>query len=94
VLWAGLDPAGPLVALKAEIDRALGPDPESAGRGFSPHVTLARFKERPGAAADAFLGGHQTLAAGPFPVEAFHLYESQLGPGGARHRIVRTYALG
>ncbi len=43
VLWLGLEPPTPLRALKSAIDAALGPDPESAQRGFSPHLTLARL---------------------------------------------------
>jgi RNA 2',3'-cyclic 3'-phosphodiesterase len=85
VLWAGVAPPEPLLTLRAAIDEALGPDPEAAARGFSPHVTLARFRDRPGPELPAFLEAHARLASEPFPVDAFHLYESQLGPRGARH---------
>ena len=81
VLWAGLAPAEPVRALKqaidAVIDAVLGPDPESASHGFSPHVTLARFKEPPAPEPLAhFLQQHRLLSSEPFAIESFQLYES------------------
>jgi 2'-5' RNA ligase len=87
VLWAGIAPAPALVALKAAIDGALGPDTE--GRPYTPHVTLARLDQAPAAALGAFLDRHRALAGAPFPVTAFHLYESR---GGA-YTILRSFAL-
>jgi RNA 2',3'-cyclic 3'-phosphodiesterase len=94
VLWLGLHPPVPLQALKLAIDAVLGPDPEAAQRGFSPHLTLARFPSRPHREWDEFLARHADLAAGPFPVAGFHLYRSTLRPEGALHEIVETYPLG
>lgn len=93
VLWAGVAPQEPLVALKAEIDRALGPDPEAADRGFSPHLTLARFRDNPGKALAGYLERHAAFASPAWPVEAFHLYRSHLGAQGAVHEILQSYPL-
>lgn len=94
VLWAGVDPPGPVAALKDALDAALGPDPESADRAFSPHVTLARFKEPPPPDALArFLEQHRALASAPFPLDAFHLYESRTLPGGPVYIPLATYPL-
>lgn len=93
VLWAGVNPHEPLQALKAAIDEALGPDPEAAERGFSPHLTLARFRDPPGPALPRYLAEHAAFATPPFTVAEFHLYQSFLGPERARHEVVETVRL-
>lgn len=95
VLWLGLEPPAPLQALKLAIDAVLGPDPEAAQRGFSPHLTVARLMDSKSRRdLDGFLAKHAGLAAGPFPVSGFHLYRSTLRPEGALHEIVESYSLG
>jgi 2'-5' RNA ligase len=93
VLWAAVAPPGPVVALKDAIDAQLGPDPETAERGFHPHVTLARFRDRPGRELGPYLAAHAAFATPPFTVDAFHLYRSTLGSDGARHERVASYGL-
>jgi 2'-5' RNA ligase len=93
VLWVGIAPAAPVLALKAAIDGLLGPDPESAERGFSPHVTLARFKEAPGPALGELLERHRALASPPWTVDAVRLYESRTTREGAVYTPLATYAL-
>jgi 2'-5' RNA ligase len=93
VLWLGLDPPEPLAALKHAVDGVLGPDPETAKRGFSPHLTLARFPTRPRNDLDTFLGEHAGFDGGRFMVNNFHLYRSTLRPQGALHEIVESYPL-
>jgi RNA 2',3'-cyclic 3'-phosphodiesterase len=94
VLWAGVTPPAPLVGLKNGIDDVLGPDPEAAGRGFSPHVTLARFKEPPAPAAlSRFLEEHRSFRLDPFAVDTFSLYESRTQPGGAVYTALARYPL-
>lgn len=93
VLWAGVAPEAPLAALKHAIDAELGPDAEADARGFHPHVTLARFRTRPGPDLAAYLAAHAAFATPPFPVDAFHLYRSTLGPDGALHEVIATYPL-
>jgi 2'-5' RNA ligase len=94
VLWLGLTPPAPLQSLKLALDAVLGPDPEAAQRGFSPHLTLARLNTRPGHDLDDFQARHGELSVGPFPVADFHLYRSTLRPQGALHEIVESYGLG
>jgi RNA 2',3'-cyclic 3'-phosphodiesterase len=98
VLWAGVTPHEPLQALKAavdaEVDQVLGPDAEAARRGFSPHLTLARFSDRPGPALARFLTQHADFQIAPFSVAAFHLYQSFLGGERARHEVLETVTLG
>jgi len=93
VLWAGVTPAEPVAALKAAIDAVLGPDPEADERGFSPHLTLARFREDPRAALDGYLGAHAGFASAAWPVDRFYLYRSTLGSDGAHHEILQRYPL-
>lgn len=93
VLWLGLDPTLPLVQLKHEIDACLGPDTQREGQGFSPHLTLARFTEKPDATLTQFLSRHQSYSGPRWPVACFKLYQSTLLSNGAVHGLVATYAL-
>jgi 2'-5' RNA ligase len=93
VLWAGVVPEEPACALKKAIDDVLGPDPEAAERGYSPHLTLARFRDDPGPALTRFLDEHAGFASAGWPVDSFHLYRSTLGRDGAHHEIVESYSL-
>jgi RNA 2',3'-cyclic 3'-phosphodiesterase len=93
VLWLGFDPPEPLQTLKYAIDAVLGPDPETAKRGFSPHLTLARFPTRPHHDLDRFLAEHAGFDDGSFLASNFHLYRSTLRPEGALHEIVESFPL-
>jgi 2'-5' RNA ligase len=93
VLWLGLDPAEPLVHLKRAIDDALGPDTERPGQEFSPHLTLARFTEKPDPTLTRFLSQHRTYHGGRFRVACLKLYQSTLHSSGAVHEVVATYPL-
>jgi len=82
--WCGIDAPG-LAELAANIDSAtaaLGIAPER--RAFSPHLTLARIKERadlqPLREAIAAL---PTLEFGAFQAQGFFLYQSKLRPTGS-----------
>jgi 2'-5' RNA ligase len=76
ILWAGVAPQEPVRELARRIDLALGPDPESASRGFHPHITLARLGEPHGDELPQFLLAHRDLARPPWTVDRFALYES------------------
>jgi 2'-5' RNA ligase len=94
VLWAGVSPAEPVRALKQAIDGVLGPDLEAAAQEFSPHVTLARFKEPP--ATDPltrFLQQHRSFSGDLFPVESFQLYDSRTLPAGPVYTVRASYPL-
>jgi 2'-5' RNA ligase len=92
VLWAGVSPEAPVQGLKSAIDVALGPD-EEAARGFHPHLTLARFRDPPGPALAQYLAAHEGFATLPWTADAFLLYRSTLGTGGAQHQVLRRYPL-
>jgi 2'-5' RNA ligase len=67
----------------------LGYRPEA--RGFTPHTTLARFPPQPQA------GGWEPDVAVPreeFLIEQCVLYQSLLGPGGARYVALASTAFG
>lgn len=94
VLAAAVGPVPELHALQAEIERRvveLGFTPEN--RPFRPHITLARLKQVPTAAVRSFLQRHRDFALTPFPVRAFHLYESHLHPDGARYEMLHRFPL-
>lgn len=95
VLWAGI-PANPLlIALHAAVGAALkqtGYQPEE--RPYSPHITLARFKEAPSALTlRQYLDNHRQFHVDSFPVEQFILYRSTLAPGGAIYQHEHVYPL-
>jgi len=62
------------------------------GRKFTPHVTLARFK---GQRVDLghYLEANGAFSSGPFPVEAFTLFESRMGHGGSHYEALSEYPL-
>jgi len=94
-LWAGVAPSEPLAFLQQKIRSALS----RAGfpgekRKFAPHVTIAYLNGVTQDAAARFTAMHNLFAVGPFPVDAFHLYESHLGGEAAHYEILETYLLG
>lgn len=92
VFWCGIEAPG-LEALAADIDRvtaALGIASEA--RAFSPHLTLARIKERldlqPLREAVA---AQPSLDFGRFNARGFFLYQSKLRPTGSVYTKLREY---
>lgn len=81
VLWAGLEPSPPLLALARNLDAAVrrrGFPPDA--HGFSPHITLARAKGAP-----ARLEGPldpERPRFGEQEVDEIVVMESQLSPRG------------
>jgi 2'-5' RNA ligase len=84
VFWCGIDAPG-LAELAGDTDRAtaaLGVAPET--RAFSPHLTLARIKERLNLQPlREAIAGLPELEFGDFAAAGFYLYHSQLRPGGS-----------
>jgi len=92
-LWAGVESNPALTLLQSKIEKAVqraGFAPE--GRKFTPHVTLARFK---GQRVDLghYLEANGAFSSGPFPVEAFTLFESRMGHGGSHYEALSEYPL-
>lgn len=94
VLWAGVDPVDPVVALRNRVESLLvrlGLEPE--GRAFSPHVTLARLRDTPVARLTTYLADNALFTSSGFEVDSFHLYSSILSNNGAIHQIEASYPL-
>lgn len=86
VFWCGIEAAG-LDALAASTDQAMAAlGIGSENRPFSPHLTLARIKERldlqPLREAIAAL---PPLDFGAFEADRFFLYQSKLSPSGSKY---------
>ena len=94
VLWVGINRNDTLIRLASEVEQRLvgiGLQPER--RSFSPHITIARFRDTsPHKAAD-YLTRNSLFKTEAFPVEEFYLYSSTLTPKGAVHRREATYLL-
>ncbi|MBI5136159.1 MAG: RNA 2',3'-cyclic phosphodiesterase [Nitrospirae bacterium] len=93
-LWTGADGGDALHTLFARVSRALegaGIAPE--GRKYMPHVTLARLSGTPPTRVAGYMQHHAAFTVPPFPVTAFHLYESTLTAKGALHRKAASYPL-
>jgi 2'-5' RNA ligase len=94
VLWIGMEESEPLRGLQQEVELALisvGVHPEE--RKFSPHITIARLRETPPAKVASLVERQRLFSAGPFPVEEFYLYSSDITHGGAIHKREATYRL-
>ncbi len=92
VLWIGLgDPEGLLTTVAGALDEgftSLGYRAEK--RGFTPHLTLARFREivRVEALPDIDLPDLD-----PWLVDRLSLYRSHLSPRGATYELLEEYPL-
>ncbi|HEV2597790.1 RNA 2',3'-cyclic phosphodiesterase [Sphingopyxis sp.] len=93
MIWAKVEPHGPLAALHRKVDQLLarvGVAPET--RSFIPHVTMARLNRASGPVA-SFLASNSDLASPTFLFDHVILYESELGHGGSRYHPVARYPL-
>ncbi|MEY4270192.1 MAG: hypothetical protein RLZZ58_1408 [Pseudomonadota bacterium] len=94
MVWAGIDPFAALHALHRKVDQAclrVGIAPDN--RAFQPHITVARLNRGCGPIAP-FVALNNDLRSVGFTFDAFTLFESELGHGGARYHPVARYALG
>lgn len=95
VLWVGLeDPENSMAALAKALDEALSDDFPPEKRGFTPHLTVARF-DPPTDLSEAAseLEGFR-IEARPFRVSKLLLYQSHLSPRGARYEVLEEFPLG
>jgi 2'-5' RNA ligase len=95
VLWVGIERNEPLMRLAEKTEHILvektGLNPEQ--RKFSPHITIARFREPAPAKVADYLARHSSFRTSTFPVDELHLYSSTLTSAGAEHHREATYAL-
>lgn len=92
-LWAGVAPNPALDRLQKKVERAcqaagLAPEP----RKFAPHVTLARLGSGAQRTSE-WLARNGALAAPPWRVDAFALYQSTLGTGGSIYTPLAEWPL-
>jgi RNA 2',3'-cyclic 3'-phosphodiesterase len=88
VLWLGLEVAAPVLALQASCEAAA----VTAGfraeeRGFKPHLTLGRWRDR------ASLPALPEVDLGEMTLDTLTLFRSDLLPRGARHVPIATFEL-
>jgi len=94
VLWAGVKSHPFLHQLRQQVDDfLLTVQPELELKPFVPHLTLARCREAPPVAVAHWLKRHRHFIAPVWPVGAFHLMSSELGPTGAAHQVRKKYPL-
>lgn len=95
VLWVGIDSNGVLPRLAEKVERTLvernGIPPDQ--RKFSPHITIARFRDRHPSGIAEYLEKNGTFHTDAFPVTEFHLYSSTLTRNGAIHVKEASYPL-
>lgn len=107
IFWAGIHAGEELPALAAAIDAAAEPLGFEREKGpYKPHLTLSRSGSgrphpKPGDRTNPkFERLQQVLAQHPQPefgtmtAREFFLYESKLGPGGAKYFKIARYPLG
>lgn len=95
ILWVGVEKSEALVQLRSKVEGAVvraGLPPEK--RKFAPHVSIARLRNTPIAKVGNYLTAYGLFRAGPFPVEEFCLFSSQLGAKRAVYCLEETYPLG
>jgi 2'-5' RNA ligase len=94
VFWCGIEAPG-LDALAADTDHATAAlGIESEKRAFSPHLTLARIKERLDLQPlRESIAGLPSLEFGSFEAPSFFLYRSQLRPTGSVYTKLAEFPL-
>lgn len=93
-LWVGAEPEPALVRLHDKVEAAVvraGLKPE--GRKFKPHITLARFKSRPGPRLGDYLSHNSLFRLPPFEVNNFVLFSSFLSSSGSIYTEEAAYEL-
>ena len=95
VLWLGLeDDEGSLPALAKALDAELEENFPPEKRGFTAHLTVARF-DPPSDLSEAAgeMEGFR-VDTRPFRVSKLLLYQSHLSPRGARYEVLEAFPLG
>ena len=94
VLWVGIQSGTELAALASAVDTAMASlGFEQEKRAFTPHVTLARFKEGSRTQNVSAAMPESNPSFGTMTATQFHLYESKLSPKGASYTKLASFAL-
>jgi len=94
-LWVGVETNPSLMQLQQRIEHRLhriGFPAET--RKYTPHVTLARFKENPKSRIGHFIAGNSLFRSEPITVTGFSLFSSLLGRTGPVYQEEARYPLG
>ncbi len=95
VLWVGIERSDSLMSLAEKTEQVLveknGIEPEN--RKFSPHITIARFRESSPAKVADYLARNSSFRTETFLVDSFYLYSSTITSAGAIHRREASYFL-
>ena len=94
VLVARISEDPGLMALQVQVDDLASElDFKEDRKSFNPHVTVARFSRTSPQQVRGYLKNHGEFRIEPFVVNEFRLYESELSPEGAIHRVIQSYPL-
>ncbi len=93
VLWVGLDDESSLLTkIAADLDQAFEPlGYPTESRGFTPHLTLCRFKIP--VPLKGGLPEIDTAPLEPFAIDSIELVRSHLSPKGARYEVLKEFPL-
>ncbi len=96
VIWIGVHAEAALNQLQAKVEQTIRRCGfVEADHPFSPHITLARFREAPSRElVERYFERHQHIKTEVFPVDWFVLYSSQLTPSGSIYTRESLYRLG
>ncbi len=96
VVWAGVEASPNLAELARDVDQRvsrLGIAAET--REFRPHLTLARFKSEDGLPRlREEIKKLEPFDFGSMQASEFYLFQSQLGPGGAKYTKLANFPFG
>ena len=94
VLWVGIESGPELGTLATAADKELATIGfEREKRSFTPHVTLARFKEGGKTGNVSSVLPASSPSFGTMTATEFHLYESKLSPKGASYFKLADFVL-
>ncbi|MDR2461266.1 MAG: RNA 2',3'-cyclic phosphodiesterase [Deltaproteobacteria bacterium] len=85
VIWVGVRENDDLLLFKKQLDPVLDPFAEKPSGTFTPHITLKRLRRDPNADFFKSMEDFKNKSFGSFRVSSFTVFESILGPSGARH---------
>lgn len=92
VLVARVNHAEALSSLQAQVDRTvLDRGLGKERKPFNPHVTIGRVKGASAREVRRYMKEHAHFQLQPFEVRQFQLYQSDLGPSGAVHTVLKSY---
>lgn len=94
VLWAGIEPEPRLDRLQRRVSEAVQRCHVALeDRPFSPHITLARFRQSHGDGAAGRRRDSLHYAVPVLPVHEFVLFQSRLTANGAIHTVLARFPL-